>query len=121
MMVDFNNYLGKMPLENTIRSIFDTMVAGNYATDGKYYCIHTDHKTHEKYALTKEAEKQVDLLGYPLDENQEATFNGEKVRAMTDYESHLWNQDRLMMHVDLWGNVAVEEEFDIEWYMENCL
>ncbi len=121
MMVEFNNHFGKMPLENKIRSIFDIHTAGQLATDGKYYCIHVDHKTHEHYALTKEAEKQADLLGYPLEENQEATFNGEKVRAMTDYESHLWNEDRLMMNVDLWGNVAVDEEFDIEWYMENCL
>lgn len=121
MMVEFNNCFGKMPLENKVRSIFDTHTAGQIATDGKYYCIHVDHKTHEHYALTKEAEKQVDLLGYPLEENQEATFNGERVRAMTGYENNLWNQDRLMMHVDLWGNVAVDEEFDMDWYMENCL
>lgn len=56
-----------------------------------------------------------------VEENQEATFNGEKVRAMTDYENNLWNQDRLMMHIDLWGNVAVDEEFDMDWHMENCL
>ena len=61
MMVNFKNYLGEMPLEDKIRSIFDTMVAGNIADDGNYYCIHTDHKTHEKYALTREAEKQADM------------------------------------------------------------
>ena len=121
MMVNFNNYLGEMPLEDKIRSIFDTMVAGNIADDGNYYCIHTDHKTHEKYALTREAEKQADMLGYTLEENQEATFNGEKVRGMTEHEDYLYNMDNLMEHVDLWGNIAVEEEFDMEWYMENCL
>lgn len=121
MMVKFDNYLGEMPLENKIRSIFDTMVAGNIATDGKYYCIHTDHKTHEKYALTKEAENQADMLGHTLAERQEAVFNGEKVRGMTIHEEILWNQDNLMAHIDLWGNIAVDEEFDMEWYMENCL
>lgn len=116
MMVKFNNHFGKMPLENKVRSIFDTHTAGQIATDEKYYCIHIDHKTHEYYALTREAEKQADLLGYTLEENQEAIFNGEKVRAMTDYEARMWDEDRLLAHVDLWGNVAVDEEFDIDWY-----
>ncbi len=117
MMVKFNNHFGKMPLENKVRSIFDTHTAGQIATDGKYYCIHVDHKTHEHYALTREAEKQADLLGYSLMENEQATFNGEKVRAMTAYEERLYNEDRLMACVDLWGNIAVEEAFDIEWYL----
>lgn len=121
MMVKFDNYLGEMPLENKIRSIFDSMVAGNVADDGKYYCVHVDHKTHEKYALTREAEKQADVLGYTLQEDEVAVFNGEKVRGMTEYEDMLWNEDRLLAHIDLWGNIAVDEEFDVEWYMDNCL
>ena len=121
MMVKFNNHFGEMPLENKIRSIFDTHTAGQIATDGNYYCIHVDHKTHKHYALTREAEKQADKLGYPLNENEVEVFNGEKVRGMTSYETNLWNQDNLMSHVDLWGNIALDEEFDIEWYMENCL
>ena len=106
MMVEFNNQFGTMLLEDKIRSIFDTHTAGQIATDGNYYCIHIDHKTREHYAVTRETEKQADLLGYPLDENEKATFNGEKVRAMTSYENNLYNQDRLMADVDLWGNVA---------------
>ena len=121
MMVKFNNHFGELPLENRIRSIFDTHVAGQIATDGEYYCIHHDHKTHEHYALTREAEKQADALGYPLGIGQTATFNGEKVRPMTSYEERLWNEDNLMENVDLWGNIAIDEEFDVEWYMENCL
>lgn len=112
---------GEMPLEDKIRSIFDAHTAGQFATDGEYYCIHVDHKTHEYYALTKEAEKQADMLGFPLIEDETATFNGEKVRAMTFHEEDLYNQDRLLACVDLWGNIAVEEDFDMEWYMENCL
>jgi hypothetical protein len=119
MMVKFNNHFGKMPLENMVRSIFDICIAGQISTDGKYYCIHVDHKTHEYYALTKDAEKQADYLGYPLDENEEAIFNGEKVRGMTYDENELYNMDRLTAHVDLWGNIAVDEEFDIDWYLEN--
>ena len=119
MMVKFNNHYGEMPLENMLRSIFDTHFAGQIATDGQYYCIHVDHKKHEYYALTREAERQADLLGYPLDEDEEAVFNGEKVRGMTYGENELYNMDRLMAHVDLWGNIAIEEEFDIDWYMEN--
>ena len=71
--------------------------------------------------MTREAEKQADELGYPLDINENGTFNGEKVRAMTDHEERMYNEDRLLAHVDLWGNIAVDEEFDVEWYMENCL
>lgn len=121
MMVNFNNYLGEMPLENKIRSIFDTMVAGNIDDNGNYYCIHVDHKTHKKYALTREAERQADSLGHRLQEDEVAVFNGEKVRGMTEHEEYLWNTDNLMAHIDLWGNIAVEEEFDVEWYIDNCL
>lgn len=119
--VVFDNYLGKMSLENKIRSIFDTLIAGQTAIDGNYYCIHTDHKTHEKYALTKESENKIRSLGYALDQNQEAIFNGEKVRGMTEQENYKYNMDNLMAHIDLWGNIAVEEEFDMKWYMENCM
>ena len=116
MLVQFNNSFNTIPLEEKIQSIFDINVAGQFATDGKYYCIHRNHKTHKYYALTREAEKQADDLGYTLEENQEAVFNGEKVRAMTFEEEKLWNEDRLYMVVDLWGNVAIEKEFDFDWY-----
>lgn len=71
--------------------------------------------------MTKEAEKQANSLGYTLQEDEVAVFNGEKVRGMTEYEDMLWNEDRLLAHIDQWGNIAVDEEFDVEWYMDNCL
>lgn len=116
MEIKFNNNYGTMELENTIRSIFDQNIAGQIATDGNYYCIHLDHKTHEMYALTRETETKAKSLGYILEENQEAIFNGEKVRGMTYREAMDWNMDNLMAHVDLWGNIAVDEEFDIDYY-----
>ena len=121
MKVKFNNHYGKMELENKIRSIFATNIAGQIAEDGNYYCIHVDHKTHKMYALTKEAEKSANEIGRILEEEEEADFNGEKVRAMTYDEEKLYNEDKLMAHVDLWGNIAVDEEFDMEWYLENCI
>ena len=121
MMLKFNNHFGEMPLESKVRSIFDAQIAGQFATDGEYYCIHVDHKKHEYYALTREAERKADAMGYPLNEGETAVFNGEKVRAMTPHEENLYNQDRLTECVDLWGNIAVDEEFDMDWYMENCL
>ena len=123
MKIKFNNHYGEMELESKIRSIFDTNIAGQIAEDGNYYIIHHDHKTHELYALTKKAEDEAQSLGYWLIEKgkTEAIFNGEKVRAMTFDEEMLWNEDRLTACVDLWGNIAVDEEFDIEWYMENCI
>ena len=119
--VVINRWYGELELENKIRSIFDTNIAGQIADDGIYYCIYVDHKTHKKYALTKEGYAEADALGYTLEEGQEAVFNGEKVRCMTFDEEIAWNEDRLLAHVDLWGNVAVDEEFDMEWYMENCI
>lgn len=119
--VKFNNWYGEMPLESKIRSIFDHEIAGQIAIDGNYYCIHKDHKKHTMYALTREAEKKAHKMGTFLHDEETAIFNGEKVRAMTYEEEMLYNEDRLLACVDLWGNIAIEEEFDIEWYMENCL
>ena len=120
MIIKFDNRYGEMELENKIRSIFDNNIAGQIATDGNYYIIHVDHKTHEKYALSKEAEAEANAMGYFLEEEEKAIFNSEKVRAMTYGEEMLYNEDRLTACVDLWGNIAVDEEFDMKWYMENC-
>lgn len=119
-MVKFINY-GKMKLENHIRSIFDINIARQIATDGNYYCIHIDHKTHERYAISREASMNAYSLGHILEEGQEAVFNGEKVRAMTYHELELYNEDRLLANVDIWGNIAVDDDFDMEWYLENCI
>ena len=121
MKIKFDNHYGEMELETKIRSIFDTNIAGQIAEDGNYYIIHVDHKTHKKYALSKESEAEAKALGYILEDEAEAVFNGEKVRAMTYDEECLYNEDRLTACVDLWGNIAVDEEFDIEWYMEHCI
>ena len=121
MKIKFDNHFVEMELETKIRSIFDTNIAGQIAEDENYYIIHVDHKTHKRYALSKESEAEVQAMGYSLEEEEENIFNGEKVRAMTFDEEMLWNEDRLTACVDLWGNIAVDEEFDIEWYMEHCI
>lgn len=119
--IKFNNHFGEMELEEKIRSIFDANIAGQIAENGNYYIIHVDHKTHEKYALSKKSETEAKALGYPLEEGQEAVFNDEKVRVMTFEEEILYNEDRLMACVDLWGNIAVDEKFDFDYYMEHCI
>ena len=121
MIIKCDNHYGEIELENKIRSIFDNSIAGQIAIDGNYYIIHDDHKTHEIYALSKETEAEANAMGYPLEGEEKAIFNGEKVRSMTYEEEILYNEDRLTAHVDLWGNIAVDEEFDMEWYMENCI
>lgn len=119
--VTFNNHFGIMPVETEIRSIFDRNCAGQIDTNGDYYCIHIDHKTHTMYAIPVEIEMQIKETGRILSENEIATFHNEKVRGMTYEEERLWDEDNLLACVDLWGNIAVDEEFDIEWYMENCI
>ena len=121
MKIKFNNYYGEMELETKIRSIFDISIAGQIAEDGNYYIIHVDHKTHERYALSKELEAEARAMGYPLEKEEEAVFNGEKVRAMTFEEEILYNEDRLTAYVDLWGNIAVDEKFDFDYYMEHYM
>lgn len=121
MNVTFDNRYGTMPLEETIRSIFDTNIAGQEDTNGNYYVIHVDHKTHKMYAMTVENTRKAEEIGRTLEPEEEAVFNGEKVRGMTWSEEEEWNMDRLMSHVDIWGNIAVDEPFDYEWYYEHCL
>lgn len=120
MEITIPNY-GTMPVEETLRSIFDHCVAGQLDIKGDYYCIYVDHKMHKRYALTAKDSLAYRNLGHPLQENETATFNGEKVRGMTVREEMLWNEDQLCEHVDQWGNIAVDEPFDMEWYMEHCL
>ena len=48
-------------------------------------------------------------------------FSAEKETLSIWQDYGQYNEDRLTAHVDLWGNIAVDEEFDMEWYMENCI
>lgn len=121
MKIKFDNHYGEMELETKILSIFDNNIAGQIAEDGNYYIIHVDHKTHERYALSKESEAEAKTMGYSLEEEEENIFNGEKVRAMTPEEEMLYNEDRLTAFVDLWGNIAVDEVFDIDYYIKHCI
>lgn len=112
MKVQFiSSYYGTMKLESKIRSIFDRAIAGQHAMDGNYYVIYEDHKSLEKYALTSDASLDAHDMGRFLVDDEVAEFNGEKVRAMTMEEERLYNMNQLMAHVDLWGNIAVDEEY----------
>lgn len=108
MKLTFKEY-GEMELEPKIRSIFDCNIAGQYATDGNYYCIHLDHQTHKLYALTKESHFAATEMGHTLMENETALFGSEKVRGMTYIEEMKWNQDELFgVDIDLWGNIKAD-------------
>ena len=78
-------------------------------------------ENHELYAIDKDAWHTFYQSGRPLEPGEADSFYGERVRAMTPYEEMLYNEDRLCEHVDLWGNIAEDEPFDMEWYMEHCL
>lgn len=105
MEITFNNHFGTIKLEGKLRSIFDNQVAGQTDINGDYYCIYADYKTKQFYALTRETGLALFTIGYPLEEGETATFNGENVRGMTFREECLYNEDRLIADVDLWGNI----------------
>ena len=112
---EFNTSYGIMPVEPTIRSIFDTLVAGQIDKKGDYYCVHFDHRSHKFYAISKDDEEDVRKLGHLLEECETSVFNGEPVRAMTYEEEAEYNKDNLMLLVDLWGNVCTDEKENEEW------
>lgn len=108
-IVKFGGF-GSMPVETTIRSIFDSCRAGQIEEGtGEYYCVYMDHKTKSFYALAKEDAIRVINSGRILATNEVDEFLGEKVRGMTFEEEMLYNQDELDAKIDLWSNVAVED------------
>ena len=96
---------GTIPLENKLHSIFDINVAGQIATDNKYYCIYKRWNENSYYAVTVATSDYTHLLGRILDYDEHDTFCGEKVRGMTRKEEELYNMDALNACVDIWGNV----------------
>lgn len=121
MKVEFSAY-GILPVRKSITNSFDHCCAGQIGNDGIYYCIHTDHLTHEMYAVDIPTEQAFTALGRPLGLNEpEQMVAGNLVRPMTAREEQLWNEDRLLANVDCWGNIEVNDTFDHEWYMEHCI
>lgn len=123
MVVKFEHY-GTMPIEINLRSIFDRVCAGQIATNGDYYCVHVDHKTHQCYALSKENEYKAILMGRTLVEGESDTFNRENVRGMTFDEECEHMEGRLLKLTDIWGNVCIDEVKNDEytkWFLENCI
>lgn len=108
---------GVMPQEKELRSIFDSLRAGQNDTNGNYYVIYYDYKTHELYALTVEDVNMMDAKGRTLHENEMEVFCGEKVRGMTFEEEVKWNRDELFALVDIWGNISVDKLPDIDSYL----
>ena len=122
MIVEFNNCYGNLPCENKVRSSFDFNIAGQIDTKGNYYCIYTDHKSHDRYCVTRETSMEFHSSGRTLELNEEPTeICGELVRPMTFNEERLYNEDALMANVDAWGNIEANDTFDYEWYLENCI
>ena len=106
---NFPRPFNTLVVENRVRSIFDQDCAGQLDTYGGYYCIHVDHKTHECYAVPKDISLEFREGGRSLEEGEVAEFYGERVRGMTMQEAIRWNADILNAVVDLWGNIAIEE------------
>ena len=109
---EYNGRIIVLPMEETILSIFDELVGGQIATDGKYYVIRTNYKTKEDYAIPKDNALEFYKIGRILNENEVAVFNGEKVRGMTLREEYLYNSEQLNALVDIWGNICNNNEVE---------
>lgn len=120
MQVTFPEYYNKtMTVEQRPRSIFDTNFAGQIDTNGEYYILYIDHKTHDKYAVHRDNDKAFRKIGRTLNDGEIDTFDGKRVRGMSFNEERLWDENRLMAHVDLWGNIAMDEEYDVEYHVNH--
>lgn len=107
-----------------VSSIFDTNWAGQIDTNGNYWCIMTDHKTHENYCVDRQVFHDLYMSGHSLDYGETAVFNGEEVRGLSSDEEQNYNMDRYIGLQDLWGNLSTnEEETDeyLELYFNNCI
>ena len=114
-----------LKFEKTIRSSFDHSFCGfslNNKTIGDdrtpYICGYKDHITGENYYVTREiAHKFLTDNERFLQEGEQAIVAGNLVRCMTYSEECAYNEDRLFDLVDLWGNIAVDEEPNERWIM----
>lgn len=106
-----------------VSSIFDTNWAGQHDTNGKYWCIMTDHKTHENYCVESDVRHQFYMnAGRMLEYGETAVFNNEEVRGMSISEQMDYNMERVTGLVDCWGNLSTNSEATneyLEWYYEN--
>lgn len=120
MKVRINNCYGEMEMETKVRSSFDQDCAGqNIEGSDEYVIVLRDHKTHEFYCVSyRNCYKAYYESGRSLEDGEEATvISGNLVRPMTFSEERLWNEDRFMANVDIWGNIEVNDTF----YMENLI
>ena len=120
MKVKFN-YGKELELREKQTSSFDISYAGMIGEDGKYYICLTDYKTHKHYCVQKGNHIEYDEKNVLTIFDEPRIICGNLVRAMTPEEERLWNEDRLLAVVDVFGNVSVTEEFDMDWYMNNCI
>ena len=110
--------------EPTLRSSLDDNSCG-LPLNGKkigdertpYVCEFIDHITNERYFVTRERVNEFRTHGkfLPLDSPAQV-IAGELVRGMTFAEERLYNEDRLLALVDMWGNIALEEPSE-QWIM----
>ena len=112
-----------LKFERGIRSSFDHNFCGfslNNKTIGDertpYVCGYQDHITGENYYVTREiAHKFLTDNERFLQDGEQAIVAGNLVRCMTYSEECAYNEDRLFALVDLWGNIAVDEEPNERW------
>lgn len=119
MEIKFKNY--SLQLREKQTSSFDHSFAGQIADNGKYYVCLTDYKTHEHYCVERGSEIKWTEDNVLCEGDEPQIICGNLVRPMTYKEECLYNEDKLMEIVDIFGNVSCTEEFDVEWYMENCI
>lgn len=114
-----------LKFESAIKSSFDHNFCG-FSLNNKcvgddrtpYVCGYNDHITGEDYYVTREiCHEYLNKHERHLREDEVARVAGNLVRGMTFMEEQMYNEDRLFALVDLWGNIAVDEEPNEQWIM----
>lgn len=99
----------EIPLQLSVRSIFDDHIGGFLRNSGEYFIRLLDENGDE-YAIPRDHFYAIKANGRTLECDEFAVFYGQKVRGMSGSEERKWNEGEYdgLHIVDLWGNMKEE-------------
>lgn len=103
---------GVMEVKKRPSTIFDHLQGGGYGYDEDencdYYLVSRDANGRE-CAISIDDYKQFLGSGHHLKAGETETFDGHKVRGMTEDEERMWDIGLLDdTMVDIWGNIKID-------------